>query len=201
MIIVDCEQRTEEWFKVKAGVISAGSMDKVVTSKGLPSKSCDKYLMQLAGERIVGYREDGYSNATMQRGTELEGEARDYFKLVQGKDIQEVGFIFKDEQRTVGCSPDGLIGEDEGIEIKCPILSTQVEYLLAQKLPTKYVQQVQGSMYVTGRKVWWFISYYPGLDPLLLKIERDEGFIEKLHKEVETATLELAMMIRKLKGV
>lgn len=141
--------------------------------------------MQLAGERIIGTKEESYTNSIMQRGIDLEKDARVMYEFDEGLKVIEVGLVFKDDSKTVSCSPDGLvIGDDgkfiRGLEIKCPLLSTHVEYLVDAKLPTKYVQQVQGSMYVTGLDEWDFLSYYPGMPIFRVRVLKDQAFHDKL---------------------
>jgi len=201
MIISDCIQLSKEWFREKAGVPSASNFDKIVTSKGEPSKQSVKYLYQLAGENIVGLKTETYQNEAMKRGVVLEAEARNLFAMVHDVSVRQVGLIYKDARKTCLCSPDGIIGEEAGLEIKCPLIHTHVSYLLKGELPTDYIQQVQGSMMVTGFSSWWFESYFPGLPPLILKIERDNIFIEKLEKELNRFVEDLAITIKKLKGM
>ena len=198
MIEVDLEQTSPEWFALRAGVITASNFDKIATSKGEPSKQAQKYIYQLAGEAILGTKEEGYTNAAMERGIALESEAKGLFELITGHQVRTVGFCFKDEDRKIGCSPDGLIDPDAGVEIKCPILSTHIDYLIHNRLPTIYHNQIQGSMYVTNRKWWHFLSYYPGIKPLLLKIERDDTFIEKLAIELDKQVKNLNETIKKI---
>jgi len=197
MVILDCEQYSEEWFKARAGIPTASNFDKIVTTKGEPSKSAKNYLYQLAGEMITGVKTETYQNAIMQRGLEMEAEAKDLFRFALGE-VKEVGLIYPDEQKKCACSPDGLL-EDAGLEIKCPLIHTQVSYLLSNKLPTDYIQQVQGSMLVTGFKKWFFMSYYPGLPPLILEIHRDDAFIEKLKTELDSFVFELVQITHQLK--
>ena len=197
MVILECEQYSEEWFTLRAGIPTASNFDKIVTTKGEPSKSAKNYLYQLAGEQITGVKTETYQNAIMQRGLEMEAEAKDLFRFALGE-VKEVGLIYPDEQKKYSCSPDGLL-EDAGLEIKCPLIHTQVSYLLLNKLPTDYIQQVQGSMLITGFKKWWFMSYYPGLPPLILEIHRDEAFIEKLKKELDSFVNELVQITHQLK--
>ena len=197
MVILECEQYSEEWFTLRAGIPTASNFDKIVTTKGEPSKSAKNYLYQLAGEQITGVKTETYQNAIMQRGLEMEAEAKDLFRFALGE-VKEVGLIYPDEQKKYSCSPDGLL-EDAGLEIKCPLIHTQVSYLLLNKLPTDYIQQVQGSMLITGFKKWWFMSYYPGLPPLMLEIHRDDVFIEKLKKELDSFVNELVQITHRLK--
>lgn len=200
IIIDDIDQLSDQWFKMKAGIPGASSFDKIVTSRGDSSKQSQKYLYQLAGESIVGDKMETYTNATMQRGIELEGEARNLFELINNVGVKQAGMCFADEQRKYLCSPDGLL-PNSGLEIKCPLIHTHVEYLLKGKLPTEYIQQVQGSMLVTGFSSWWFVSYYPGLEPLIIKVERDEKFIEKLKAALDSFCLELIMTVKKLRKI
>jgi putative phage-type endonuclease len=179
MIIETFEQGSEEWFQARAGIPTASNFKKIVTSKGDLSKSANDYMYQLAGERIAGSSIELYKSAAMERGNELEAEARSFLSLTQGVEIKEVGMCYPDDKKAYSCSPDGL-GDGKGYEIKCPLIHTQVKYLLDNKLPTAYIQQVQGSMAVTGFDEWVFCSYYPGLPDLTLTIERDEAFITKL---------------------
>ena len=198
MIRVDVVQGTPEWQQARLGIPTASNFDKIVTTKGEPSKSAEKYMYQLVGERLSGTKEDGYTNSHMERGIQLEGEARQFYDLVNGVEVEEVGFCKHDSQ-LFGCSPDGLVGEDGGIEIKCPSMAVQVEYLLKKELPTAYFQQVQGTLLVTGRKWWDFVSYYPSLQPLILRVQRDEGFIGNLERQLKLFSERLEKTYTQLK--
>jgi len=198
MIILDCIQLSNEWFQSRCGIPTASHFDKIVTSKGEPSKQAEKYLYQLAGERITGVKEETYQNATMLRGTEMEEEARNLFQMIHDVEVWQVGLVYPDEKKLFSCSPDGLMG-DTGLEIKCPLIHTHVGYLLAGKLPTDYIQQVQGSMLITEFKAWYFMSYYPGLPPLIIKVERDMEFLIKLKVELEAFCEELDRVEDKLR--
>jgi hypothetical protein len=200
MVIVECEQQSKEWFDTKVGIPSAASFDQIITTKGEPSKSRQKYMYQLSGEIILGNKVETYTNAAMQRGNELEPEARQAFEFIHDVQVRKVGFVFYDEQKKYGCSPDGLM-TDTGLEMKCPLLHTHIGYLLDNKLPTDYFQQVQGGMFITGFKYWYFMSYYPGLPPLILTINRDEKFIDKLKAELDSFCLELSTVVEKLKNL
>lgn len=200
MIVIDCEQGGEQWFAEKAGKPSASNFDKVVTTKGEPSKQAKKYLYQLAGESITGLKAESYQNASMLRGIELEPQARSLFELIHDVEVKQVGLCYLDEQKKYLASPDGLIvGKEEGIELKCPEIHTHVSYLMEGKLPTDYFQQVQGSMLVTGFETYWFMSYYPGLPPFIIKVERDNAFLERLKAELDSFCYSLAITVKRLK--
>lgn len=185
MIALELDQQTPEWYAARCGVPSASNFDKIVTTKGEPSKQAQKYLYQLAGERVIGKQEETYQNGFMQRGVELEAEARQFYELVTDSIVQKVGLCFPDESRQYACSPDGFVGIDGGLEIKCPSMAVHIGYVIDNVLPTEYLQQVQGNLLVTGRQWWDFVSYYPGLKPLIVRVERDEKFLAALKLSLE----------------
>jgi len=182
IVLNDVAQGSEEWFALRCGIPTSSNFDKIVTTKGEPSKSAKNYLYQLAGERVAEAKAGTYQNAIMQRGIELEVEARALFQMIK-TEVEEVGICYPDEEKRYACSPDGLSPES-GLEIKCPLIHTHVGYLLDGTLPTEYIQQIQGAMLITGFTHWWFMSYYPGLPPLILDVARDYKF---------TATLTIAL--------
>ena len=187
----DCEQLSEKWFQLRLGNPGASSFDKIVTTAGEPSKQATEYLYQLAGEHVAKQAEVSFATPWMERGTQLEGEARKLYELVTGEEVKQCGLVYLDERRDRHASPDGMM-ENKGLEIKCPKVNTHVGYLLSGKLPTAYFQQVQGGMYVTGFREWDFISYYPGLPMFKITAVRDEPFIEKLHYELEVFCYKLS---------
>lgn len=188
MIIHRMEQYSPEWWAVRAGIPTASCADKILTPKGKLSAQCRGYINDLIAESL-GFGDEPYTNDHMQRGRDLEPEARAYYELMHDVEIEPVGFITNDD-RTFGCSPDGLIGEDSGWECKCPKASTHIGYLLGGELPAYYRPQVHMSMAVSGLKRWVFQSYYPGLESLIVPVEWDEytdtiteaigGFVEQL---------------------
>ena len=201
IIIDDIAQGTPEWFQEHAGKPGASSFNKIVTTKGEPSKQAGDYALQLAGEYLLGTVEQGYVSHTMQLGIDREEEARNRYAWDYDAEVQQVGMIYLDERKDRLCSPDGLVvDKNRGFEIKCPILKTHIKYLLGGKLPTEYYTQVQGSMYITGFNEWDFYSYYPGLESLKITVERDERFINKLDKALDEFCFEVVKTIRKLKG-
>ncbi len=192
-------QGTEEWMAERTGLPTASKFDMVITSKGEPSKQAQKYIYQLAGEIVTGKKEETYQNDAMLRGIELESEARTLYEVVTGEVVTEVGIAYPDEKKTIGASSDGLVGDDGMVEIKCPQMATQVEYLVNGKVPTKYIAQVQGQMYVTGRKWVDFVSYYPGMELVLIRVDRDEKFIKNLDSELCDLLLGLEKVVKKIR--
>ena len=185
MIIEDSfEQRSDLWFRAKAGVPGASSFDKIIAPSGVSSKSAKEYAYQLAGEKLLGRIEEGYVSFAMQQGIEREDEARQAYEIITGNEVRQVALVYKNESKNVACSPDGLL-ENKGLEIKCPILKTHVKYMLfSDALAKEYFCQVQGSMWVCGLSEWDLMSYYPGMPPVISTIERDDNFISKLESEM-----------------
>ena len=143
MIKLLMEQGSPEWFAARLGNVGASNFHKIITSKGEPSKQAKEYLYQLAGEVVSGYPEETYQSIHMSNGLERESKAREYFEIVTGLEVEQVGICFTDDKK-YHCSPDGLLN-NSGIEIKCPMAKTHVSYLVSNKLPAAYLQQVQGS--------------------------------------------------------
>lgn len=197
IIIENVVQGSEEWHRLRVGSVGASSIDKIITTKGEPSKQRTEYMMTLAAERITGKQEVGYINQAMLNGIEREAEARTLFEMVHGVEVQQVGLVYTDD-KSCHCSPDGLIGETEGLEIKNPISKTHIKYLLDGKAPTEYFCQLQFSLYVTGREIWHFMSHYPGIKPFIISCFRDEKWIEKCDKELKSFNQELEEMVNRL---
>lgn len=183
MQVLNLEQGTDEWFNARKGVATASSFSKIVTpARGDRAKS-KEYMYELIAEKL-GATEENFSNGWTDRGNELEDMARSTFEFTTDLEVQEVGMI-KTDCGQIGCSPDGLIGEDGGLEIKCPKASTHVKYLLEGVLPNEYKTQVMGSLMVSERDYWYFMSYHPEIEPFILKVERDEEFISKMRGHIE----------------
>lgn len=201
MIISKTPQGTPEWRQERAGIPTSSSFDMIVTTQGKPSKQRQKYLYVLAAERITGAKEEHYQSVAMQSGIALEAEARAMYELITGNEVKEVGVCFPDERKLCGSSPDGLVDPNGALEIKCPLSHTHVDYLIKGTLPTDYFAQVQGQLFVTGRKYVDFFSYYPGLNPLLIRVEPDTVFIKALQIELEIFCRELDEITKKLRGI
>lgn len=184
MRIIRVPQRSPEWYEARRGIPTASNFNKIVTSNGSPSKQAEGYLYQLVAERLAGVREEPYISPAMLEGIAREAESRRVYAMLREVEVEEVGFCSDDSGR-YGCSPDGLIGDDGVLELKNPQGKAAVEYLVSGTLPTAYIQQVQGQLLVTGREWCDFVSYYPGLPTLIVRVERDEAFISKLQDALE----------------
>lgn len=185
-IHTEFKQGSPEWFEIHRGVPTASKFDQIMTPVArIPSKSQSKLIYELVGElSYPGKIEElwGFTSQHMTNGAALEAEARRSYSLIHNCEIQQVGFVF-DDAGQFGCSPDGLIGSDGGLEIKCPKHATHAEYLHKKVLPSDYACQVHGSLIVTGLKYWDFMSYARGLPPFVVRVEPN-GFTEDLRKHL-----------------
>jgi putative phage-type endonuclease len=195
MTIIDCIQGSDEWFEARLGFVTASNFGKVLnkkTGRGL-------YMRKLAAERLTGLREESYKNDIMEVGSETEAEARKYYEAMNDCEVEQVGFVMRDEW--IGGSPDGFVGEDGLIEIKCPLSSTHIEHILSGKMPIFHIPQVQGLLWITDRKWCDFVSFDPRVtsQPMFcLRIERDKEYFKRLAGEVGVFVNELKVMINKI---
>lgn len=183
-------QGTLEWRIERAGHATASRFcDVLAKIKSGESADRRKYRLQLVTERLTGLPIDGYTNAAMQWGIDTEPAARSAYEAHTGRIVTTAGFIRHQNLPWCGVSPDGLVGGDGGLEIKCPESHTHVEYLTAGQLPAKYKPQVQGQMWVTGRQWVDFVSFDPRMPEhlrlLVVRVERDDDYIQFLAGEVE----------------
>jgi putative phage-type endonuclease len=186
------EQRTEDWYNIRKGKMTASNADTIIAN----GKGLETYIYNLMAEYYSSAEKENYINADMQRGIDLEPEARLEFEFYTDLDVQEVGFIEYND--FIGVSPDGLIGDDGLIEIKCPNDSVYFKLLLSDNIKPEYIAQMQMQLYVTDRQYCYFVSYNPNFEKSLYikKITRDEEMIEKLKKGLDKGT-ELIKEIKK----
>jgi len=177
--VIYCEQGSPEWHQARCGIISASNMKSLFTSRGEKTASGvrETYLNQVIAERLMQKPMDTFQSYDMERGTLLEAQARANFEMYLDVTVQEVGFHMHDDY-DIGCSPDGLFA-DTGVEIKCPKANTHVRYMRSKKLPSEYIQQVQGTMYVMNLERYYFMSYHPDLKPIIIEVKRDNELIDK----------------------
>lgn len=189
-IHTEFEQGSAEWLTARAGVVTASEFKDIMTPlfKARDGETPKSYLAKKLAEKWTGTPMGGFQSIDMEFGQILEQQARDSFIFETGLDVTRAALIISDDGK-IGCSPDGLIGEDGGVEIKCPRADTHVRYLLNGVLPPDYAAQVHGSIYVSGRPWWRFMSFCRGFPPLLLTIERDEK-IQALIDDALTGFLE-----------
>jgi len=183
-VILELEQGTPEWLQARCGRPTASRFSDIITAaKGDLSKSAKGYIRELIGQTFCPEWSYIFKSADMQRGNDLEPEARESFAKATGLTVAQVGFCIRDDGIT-GCSPDGLITDAAGeymagLEIKCPSPKVHIGYVLDGGLPDDYKQQVHGSMAVTGLTEWHFWSYFPGMKPHHVIVHWDD-YTEKL---------------------
>ncbi len=192
MIISEHEQGSPEWMLDRTGIPSASNFSKIFTTTLKSSTQAAVYMNALLAEFITGEKEQIFQTDAMARGIEMEVEARQAYEFVNEVSVMECGFCFKDADKMVGASPDGLVEGGQGIlEIKVPKPSTHVGYLLAGKLPSTYFPQVHGQLWVTGRDWCDFISYSPGLPNFEIRVERDPKIMADITVVMEIFILKM----------
>jgi len=173
MIVVPCEQGTPEWLAARAGIPTASCFDRIVTpSKLQRSASAKPYKHRLLAEWLLSAPlDDQPGSMWMDRGHDLEDEARRWYEFQCDAQVEQVGFCLSDDGR-YGCSPDGLVGADGGLEVKCLKAELHMGYLLGDE-PTDYRLQVQGCLLVTGRAWWDLLFYNPVIPCRVIRCEPD----------------------------
>lgn len=193
--IIDVEQGSDDWFAARMGIPTASRFSDIL-AKG-EGKMRARYMRDLAAEIIRGYPEpDTYSNAHMERGHEQEGEARALYALTYAP-VTRVGFM---RNGRAGASPDSLVGDTGGLEIKTAMGHIQVERLNKRGVPSEHVAQVQGNLWISGREWWDFMSYCPDMPPLVVRAPRDDAYIAALAKAVAAFNDELDALVASIRS-
>lgn len=198
------EQRTDEWFAARLGKVTASRVaDLMATTKSGYAASRDNLMAQLVVERLTGQQQDGYTSASMQWGTEQEPFARAAYEIATGQMVDECGFVPHPTIANAGASPDGLVGTDGLVEIKCPNTAGMIDALLTQTVPGKYNAQMQMQMACTGR-AWCDYAVFdprmPSKAQLFIKrVPRDPAFIQKMEAEIVKFLGELDAKVNQLK--
>ena len=205
MKVYTCEQRTPEWYAARVGMFTASSASDMLAKIKTGEAAARRDLrMRLVLERVTGCaQESPYINAEMQRGIDKEPEAVAAYEALTGNLVRPVGFVAHDTLKA-GCSPDGIVGDYEGVvELKCPKSATHLNYLRGGVMPSDYFGQIVHALWITGAKWADFLSFddrFP--DPLqvfYVRVERDEQqiqsyellarmFLAEIDKEVEEVT-------------
>lgn len=178
MRVLTHNQGGPEWIRARLGIPTASRFDRILTAKTLkPSAQAAGYIEELVAEWAIGEPLDAFSSGFMDRGTGMEEEAAEWYEGETGIVTQKVGLCLRDDGR-VGCSPDRLVGEDGGLEIKCPSAKTHVGYLLGRPgiVAEEYLHQVQGALWLTGRAWWDVLAYHPTMPPILWRVAPDPRF-------------------------
>jgi putative phage-type endonuclease len=189
MLPQDIEQGTEAWMNCRLGKVTASKIaDVMARTKTGYSASRANYAAQLVTERLTGRREEGFTNAAMQWGTDTEPQARAMYELETGSTVVECGFFDHRTIHMTGASPDGLVGDKGLVEIKCPNSATHIATLRGEPIPDKYIKQMQWQMACTGRDWCDFASFDPRLpDAMQLHVQRvtrDDALIAEMEAAV-----------------
>jgi YqaJ-like viral recombinase domain len=194
VIVVNCKQGTAQWLEARCAVITASCFADAISvltrqsgnkGPGDPTGASDKYALDVAIERVSGKPYGEPVKAwTLERGHEMEGYARMGYEARTGNLASESGVILTDD-RKFGYSSDGLVGDDGLIEIKCPVDSVKIMDMLTTHDISEYEHQIQGGLWLTGRKWLDFIQYVPALEPVgkdlyYRRVYRDENFIDEM---------------------
>lgn len=179
--IHDVDQGSEAWERLRIGIPTSSSADKIITPEGKPSKQWEKYAYFLIAERFLDRKINTYTSAAMENGKIVEEDAANDYELQTGNEAKIVGFITTDDG-SIGCSPDRSVGDDGLLEVKCPMPQTQMEYLITGQIDKAYKPQLQMQLFVSGRQWVDIISFNPELPRSIIRVGRDEAYIACLAK-------------------
>ncbi len=199
MEIISCDQGSTDWFAARAGIVTASEFQTLLMKGkgGGESLTRKTYMRKLAGEIITGEPMEAFTNAHMERGKVMEQEARDLYAFMTDTEPQQIGFIKSGRK---GASPDSLIDESGGLEIKTRLPHLMIELLESGEVPNEHVAQIQGGMWVAEREWWDFVAYWPKLPLFVKRVYRDEAYIKKLADAVEQFNGELDALVSRIKA-
>lgn len=199
------EQRSPEWHKCRLGKITASKINDVMSKiKSGEAAARRDYRVQLAVERLTGEPTESFTNAAMQWGVDQEDSAREVYEFISGNTVEQIGFVDHPSIPMSGCSPDGLIGDDGMVEIKCPKTATHVGYLLDGGIPKQHMNQMQWQMECADRQWCHFVSYDPRmpteLQLYMVHVERDEELLANIRQAVIALLGEVETMVQELRA-
>lgn len=200
------EQGSDEWIAMRLGKATASRISDVVakTNSGY-SASRTNYMAELVAERLTGTRGQTFTNEAMQWGTEKEPDALAAYEFLTNAEIERAAFVPHPKIGMSGASPDGLVGADGMVEVKCPNTATHIDTLLGQNVPGKYITQIMWQLACTGRQWCDFGSFDPRMpDSMRLfirRVPRDDVMIADLEKEVVAFLAEVAKKVSDLKRI
>jgi putative phage-type endonuclease len=205
-IIKNIEQGSKEWHDLRLGLVTASRVKDVMT-KGrgnAPSKTAETYMYELLAELMTGEAKPFFENDAMKWGTETEPQARAMYEIKNNVNVNEVAFILSGETGNLGVSPDGLVGDNGLIEIKCPTTITQLKRSQSEKPYIDYYDQIQCQLWVSGREWCDFVSFDPRLDIeagyIQVRVNADIEYIKSMKLKVLAFIEELTKLNNKLLG-
>ncbi len=199
MEIHDCEQRSDEWFALRAGIPTSSEFATVLAKGrgGGESKTRRTYLLKLAGEILTEEPMENYTNHHMERGQAMEAEARALYTFMEDVEPQTVGFIRNDN---TGASPDALLGDSGLLEIKTKLPHLLIDLLLRDEFPPEHKAQCQGQLWVAEREWLDLCVYWPRLPLFVKRVQRDEPYIKEMAQAVDAFNGELAQMVERVRA-
>ena len=200
------EQRSNEWFAARLGKVTASKVADVMAKiKSGEAAARKNYRAQLVAERLSKTPAESFTNAAMQWGVDNEDAARSLYEFINDTQVSQIGFIDHPTIDMAGCSPDGLVGENGLVEIKCPNTATHIETLLADKASAQYVPQMQFQMACTGRDWCDFFSFDPRLPDHLqyfqVRVDRDDEYIKTMEAEITAFLAEVDDVVKRLEAL
>lgn len=196
MQIFDVEQNSPEWLRARMGIPTASCFSQIL-AKG-EGKTRRSYMLKIAGEILTGEPDQSFAgNEHTERGHAMEPEARDLYQFQTGAELRRVGFI---RNGRVGCSPDSLIGDNGGLEVKTKLPHLLIDVILKDEFPSEHRAQVQGTLWITKREWWDIAVYYRGVPLFIKRAYRDEAYIQSLATEVDRFNAELDEVVRKVRA-
>ena len=204
MKVITAEQGSPEWLAARAGKVTASMISNVLAKP--ETAAFRDYQAQIVAELLTGKPQgNDFTNAAMEFGTENEPFARSAYEVSRGIMVDEVGLVLHPTIDRAGASPDGLVGSDGLVEIKCPKVATHLAYICAGVVPTKYRNQMLWQMACTERGWCDFVSFRPDLPEHLqlfvIRFQRDEAKIKELITAVNSFLAQVNEMLKKLKGI
>ena len=197
------EQGSEEWLRERAGKITASMLVNVLMDK--KNAGYQNYLAQLVCERLTGEPVESYTSPAMQNGKDTEARARAFYELETGNTVAEVGFVPHPGIPNSGASPDGLIGLDGGLELKCPQPAKHIKNLMGGDIDRPYVLQMQWNMECSGREWWDYASFCPVFPPelqiIIRRVPRDQAMIDEVRSAVSAFDADVTANVAQLSAM
>ena len=198
-IFHDVAQYSEEHDRLRLGIPTSSNFHKIITPQGKPSKQWREYACVLIAERLLHRKLEFFNSPAMERGLIVEAEAADWYEFDQDVTVQRAGFI-TDDRQSIGCSPDRVVGDEGLLEIKAPLLHTQVEYWLSGELGERFRPQLQGQLYVSQRCWVDILCWHDVLPKLVMRVEPDEKFIASLDRELQIFNYFIERVMEKIRA-
>lgn len=205
MRVVDCEQGSDEWRLARLGKVGASAVaDATARTKTGWGASRANLAARLVAERLTGTLQESYTNDAMRWGVEKEPEARAFYEFVQGNKVEQVGLVLHPTIEHAVASPDGLVGDDGLVEIKCPNTATHIDTLLSGSADPRYTKQMQWQMACTGRQWVDWVSYDPRMPAEMqmfcARVNRDDAMIGELEQQITEFLSEVAQTVAQLRA-